>query len=236
MTIYAPLDVRVVTPRLELRGATDDLLAALAPAVRDGGATADPPPWDDPSSFYETDPDRRVEGWLQGVWRARGRSGPDLWRLPLVAVLDGEPVGMQDLIGEDFNTFGSVESSSWISADVRERGMGTECRSAILHLAFEGFGAREATSEAAADNAPSNRISQRLGYEPNGCSWATHRGEPVLGQRWRLLRAAWEQRRRDDIELHGVEACMRSFGVERDRPPVRSIAGEGVGDAVEEAP
>lgn len=220
MSFFAPLDLRVVTPRLQLLGATDALLDELAPIVRAGGANADPPPWDDPHSFYETDPDRRVEGWLQGVWRARGRSGPELWRLGLVVVLDGAAVGMQDLIGEDFNTFGSVESSSWISTEARRRGIGTECRSAILHLAFEGLGALEATSEAAANNAASNRISERLGYERNGTSWATHQGTPVLGQRWLLSRATWEANRRDDIELAGVEACMRSFGIER---PGRSL-------------
>ncbi len=214
MSFFAPLDVRVVTPRLELRGATDALLDELAPIVRAGGATADPPPWDDPNSFYETDPDRRVEGWLQGVWRARGRSGPDLWRLGLVVMLDGAAVGMQDLIGEDFNTFGSVESSSWISTEARLRGIGTECRSAILHLAFEGLGASEATSEAAVDNAGSNRISERLGYERNGTSWATHQGKPVLGQRWLLSREAWQATRRDDIDLYGVEPCTVTFGID----------------------
>ncbi len=213
MSLYPPLDVRVVTPRLELRGATDELLAELAPIVRAGGATADPPPWDDPHSFYESDPDRRVAGWLQGVWRARGRSGPELWRVDLVVLLDGEPVGMQDLIGEDFNTFGVVESSSWIATDVRERGIGSESRSAILHLAFDGLGALEATSEAATNNVASNRISERLGYEPNGTSWATHQGTPVLGRRWRLLRDNWESRRRSDIELEGVDACRQTLGI-----------------------
>jgi RimJ/RimL family protein N-acetyltransferase len=41
-------------------------------------------------------------------------------------------------------------------------------RAAALHLAFAGLGAREATSEAFADNRASNRVSQTLGYEPNG--------------------------------------------------------------------
>ena len=207
MSIYPPWDVRVVTPRLELVGATDELVAELAPAVRSGKATADPPPWDDPSSFYESDPDARVQGWLRGVWRGRGTLTPDRWRLYFVVVLDGEAVGMQDLIGDGFATFGTVESSSWISTDVRQRGIGRECRSAILHLAFEGLGAKEAHSEAAVGNVGSNRISERLGYEPNGTSWATHQGTPVLGQRWRIDRQMWHERRRGDITLTGVERC-----------------------------
>jgi len=64
-------------------------------------------------------------------------------------------------------------------------------RSAILHLAFEGLGAQEAHSEAGINNAGSNAISERLGYERNGVAWATHQGQPVLGQRWRLVRETW---------------------------------------------
>lgn len=33
---YPPLQIRVKTPRLELVGADDEMLAALAPLVRDG--------------------------------------------------------------------------------------------------------------------------------------------------------------------------------------------------------
>lgn len=225
MSIYPPFDVRVTTRALELRGATDALLGQLAPAVRDGKATADPPPWDDPSSFYENDPDRRVEGWLRGIWRGRGRVSPDAWRLHLVVLVDGAPVGMQDLIGVEFGSFGTVESSSWMVSDVRGRGLGTEARSAILHLAFAGFGAAVAMSEAAVDNLASNRISERLGYERNGTSWATHQGEPVLGQRWVLRRNVWESTRRDDIELSGVDACRETLGLgESPFAPVRSPA------------
>lgn len=213
MSLYPPFDVRIITPLIELRGATDDLLGRLAPAVRSGHATADPPPWDDPNSFYEPDPDRRVEGWLRGIWRGRGTVLPERWRLYFVVMVDGEPIGMQDLIGDEFDTFGTVESSSWISSDSRRRGIGVETRSAILHLAFEGLGAAEAHSEAAVDNPASNRISEQLGYERNGTSWATHQGQPVLGQRWRIDRDMWSARRRDDITVSGLEACRATLGM-----------------------
>ena len=213
MSIYAPLDVRVVTPRLELRGATDDLLARVAPLVRSGKASDNPPPYDDPFWAYESNPDVRVNKWLQGVWRARGTVKPGLWRLPFVVIVDDEPVGMQDLIGNEFDSFGTVETFSWLSTDARRRGVGTEMRAAILHLAFDGFDAQEAHSEANIDNAGSNGVSERLGYEPNGTAWAECDGKPVLGQRWRLVREAWTPRRRDDITVDGLEACRAVLGL-----------------------
>jgi len=213
MSPYAPLNVEVTTPRLELRAASDQRLDDLVPLVAAGKATADPPPWDDPSSFYEPDPDVRVDRWLQAIWRGRGTVRADVWRLAFVVYLDDEPVGQQDLTGHDFNDFGTVESSSWVTSDRRGEGIGTEMRAAILHLAFEGLGAREAHSEGAMNNVASNAVSQRLGYQRNGVGWATHQGVPVLGQRWRLTREDWLSNRRRDIELTGVDACRRVLGM-----------------------
>ncbi|MFD1054911.1 GNAT family N-acetyltransferase [Terrabacter terrigena] len=195
------------TPTLELRGATDELLDQLAEVVREGRTHAEPPPYDDPMSFYEKDPDLRVAKWLRAVWRGRGRVEPEAWRLYFVVMVDGRPVGEQTLSGVDFATLGTVTTFSWLSTDLRGRGLGREMREAILHLAFGGLGAKEAASDAFVDNVGSNAVSRALGYEPNGSDWATRQGEPALLNRWRLTRDVWEQRRRDDIELHGVDAC-----------------------------
>ncbi|MCD1286428.1 MULTISPECIES: GNAT family protein [unclassified Brevibacterium] len=205
MLDYAPLQIRVKTPRLELVGAGDDMLEQLIPLVREGKAFAEPAPYDDPMSFYESDPETRVNSWLQGVWRARGRFTPSEFRLGFAVLVDGRAVGMQDLIAEKFDTCATVLSFSWLSTDVRGRGLGTEMRSAMLHLAFAGLDAREAASDAFTANIGSNRVSESLGYEPNGVEWDTRRGDPALLQRWRLTRQAWQRRRRDDIELSGVE-------------------------------
>jgi RimJ/RimL family protein N-acetyltransferase len=109
--------------------------------------------------------------------------------------------------GVNFSTLGTVTTFSWLSVDQRGRGLGHEMRAAILHLAFDGLGAKEAGSDAFVDNQGSNAISRGLGYEPNGSEWATRQGEPALLNRWRLTRDVWEQRRRDDIQLHNIEAC-----------------------------
>lgn len=207
MRNYPLLDVGVSTPRLQLCGATDDRLDRLADVVRAGKALADPAPYDDPISFYEAYPDQRVAMWLRAIWRRRGTVDPDSWRLNFVVVVDGEPVGMQSLIGVSFSAFGTVTTFSWLSADQRGHGFGREMREAVLHLAFDGLGATEATSDAFVDNRGSNAISRGLGYEPNGSDWATRQGEPALLNRWRLTRDTWEPRRRGDIRLLNIGAC-----------------------------
>jgi RimJ/RimL family protein N-acetyltransferase len=207
MMNYPLLEVRVSTPRLELRAATDELLDQLADLVRSGKTQAEPAPYDDPMSFYETDPDLRVAKWLRAIWRGRGRVEPDAWRLYFVVMVDGRPVGEQTLTGVSFSALGTVTTFSWLSADERGRGLGREMRQAILHLAFDGLAAKEASSDAFVDNPGSNAISRGLGYAPNGSDWATRQGEPALLNRWRLTRDSWEQRRRDDIQVHNLEAC-----------------------------
>ncbi|MGN6130449.1 MAG: GNAT family N-acetyltransferase [Nocardioidaceae bacterium] len=107
----------------------------------------------------------------------------------------------------NFAAVGTVTTFSWLSTDERGRGLGREMRAAILHLAFDGLGAKEAASDAFIDNHGSNAISHGLGYDPNGSDWATRQGEPALLNRWRHTRDNWERRRRDDIQLHSVEAC-----------------------------
>ena len=209
---YPPLHLEVSTPRLTLRGATDELLAKLVTVVRAGVVQDDEVPFDDPISHYEPSPTREWR-WLRGVWSARARVEPAFWRLPLVVEVEGDVVGMQDVIFADFATFGGVTTFSWLGRQARGQGIGREMRSAALHLAFAGFGAREATSEAFLDNEPSNAVSRALGYEENGTTWATRRGQPFELRRWLLTRARWEQTQRSDIELRGVAECLPVFGL-----------------------
>jgi RimJ/RimL family protein N-acetyltransferase len=209
---YPPLNVEVRTPRLTLAGATDELLERLVPIVRAGVADTPPWPFDDPMSLYADSPDREWR-WLRSVWKGRARVEPGYWRLYFVVMVDGEPMGEQTLTGSDFTKFGTVTTFSWLAPGLRGRGIGKEMRAAVLHLAFDGFGAREAESDAFTDNEASNRVSRALGYEPNGTTWDTRRGEVAPIQRWKLTREAWDRVRRDDIELAGVKECLPALGL-----------------------
>lgn len=209
---YPPFDITVTTPRLRLLGATDERLERLVPVVREGVVADDELPFDDPISFYEASPEREWR-WTKAIWRGRARTEPSWWRLYFVVEVHGELVGMQDLIAEDFPTYRGVSTFSWLASTARGRGLGREMRVAILHLAFAGFGASEAQSEAFLDNDASNGVSRSLGYEENGTTWATRRGTPCELRRWKLSRATWEAVRRPDIELAGVEACLSFLGI-----------------------
>lgn len=197
---------------LTLASASDDLLEALLPVVRAGVVGSGEAPFDDPMSLYADSPEREWR-WLRGIWAGRAHVGTDWWRLYFVVLAGGRPVGVQDLIGIEFPRFRTVSTFSWLAPGSRGRGIGKEAREAVLHLAFEGLGAREASTEAFTDNVASNRLSKALGYQPNGTGWATRRGQAAPLQRWRLARQDWEKIRRGDIQLSGIAECLPVLGI-----------------------
>jgi RimJ/RimL family protein N-acetyltransferase len=84
-------------------------------------------------------------------------------------------------------------------------------RQAILHLAFAGLGAEEARSGAFADNAASLHTSRSVGYVENGVGRGPRRDGAAPTINLLMDRATWAGRRRDDIELIGLEGCLDMF-------------------------
>ena len=203
--VWPLFDLVVRTPMLELRVPQDDEIAELV-------AQAD-------NTIYERngfmpfhvdwtgDP---VES-MKYFWGTRSNWSPDNWTLTLVPFIDGEPLGNQAVLGVDFPLVRRVSTGSWLVSRAQGRGIGTEMRAAALHLAFAGLGALEAESEAHVDNDASNGVSRRLGYEithRQGSRFGDDRGEVY---NLLLRKAAWEQHQRDDIEIVGLDRCLRYF-------------------------
>lgn len=204
-------ELAVRTPRLELRYATDDLLLELTQVA---GDVVQPGtlPFDGDATFY----DQTIEGrrrWLRGQWSARARCSPEWWVLVFAVIVDGRPVGTQEMTASNFPILRTVDSFSWLTRSVQGQGIGKEMRAAVLQLAFEGLGAARATSEAFEDNVPSNQVSRSLGYVEDGTTWATRRGQAAPMNRFRLNRDDWLQRKRADIEIVGLDECLPFLGL-----------------------
>jgi RimJ/RimL family protein N-acetyltransferase len=85
-------------------------------------------------------------------------------------------------------------------------------RAAILHLGFSGLGAEYAATSAFHDNHSSLGVTRALGYEANGESIEARRNAADKQLHFLLTRSRWEERRRDDIEIIGLESCLDMFG------------------------
>jgi RimJ/RimL family protein N-acetyltransferase len=202
--------LRVVTPRLEIRLADDEDLVALVDEIENG--VHDPATMPFNIEWTDIPSPRRERESLQWFWRQRAEWSPQKWTFSGAVIIDGCPVGVQDLSADNFFKLRTVRTGSWLGMRHQGRGIGKEMRAAILHLAFAGLGAVEANSGAWHDNTPSLKVSEALGYEVNGVDIGLRRDRPERQFRLRLSREAWEQRRRDDIHIVGLDPCLELFG------------------------
>ncbi|GAA1671097.1 GNAT family protein [Glycomyces endophyticus] len=207
---YLPIyRIRVRTARLELRLPDTDDLAALADQAAAGVHGPDFQPF--------------KNAWTEAEPLARGRTAilwnlnliaavtPDRWCLPFVAVHDGRVIGKQDLAGKQYAVTREATTSSWLGAAHHGKGLGTEMRAAVLALLFDGLGADHALSDCLDGNGPSEAVSRKLGYRPDGIDHQVYNGERVTSLRWRLTRADWEAHRTHDVAVDGLDNDARAM-------------------------
>ena len=208
---YWPLfDLRVRTPRLELRYPDEDDLVSIAALAAEGIHDPDTMPFYVPWTRAESPALER--GVLQWSWGRRGELSAENWGLPLLVSEGSRPVGVQELLAKQFAVTRSVETGSWLVRSAHGRGIGTEMRAAVLHLAFAGLGAIEAHSASFADNPASEAVSRANGYEANGSTVFAREGKRARSNKWVLTRERWLGRRRDDIEIVGLDPCREILG------------------------
>jgi RimJ/RimL family protein N-acetyltransferase len=204
-------DLRIRTPRLELRYPSDDDLAALADLAREPVHDADFMPFT--STWTRAGSPLREQNALRHWWRLRADVDVNAWTLPFIVLDAGQPVGVQDLKGIRFAVTRSVFTGSWLVQRHQGQGVGKEMRAAVLHLAFAGFGALEAHTSAFEDNSPSLGVTRSLGYSSNGSQIDDREGTATRHLRFVLTRAAWEHQLRSDIVVENLETCKDFLGI-----------------------
>jgi RimJ/RimL family protein N-acetyltransferase len=204
-------DLLLVTPRLTLRLGRDEELDQLA---RASAGRVLP---EEQAEFMDTDwtqlrsPDYE-RSFMQFHWQARADWKPDTWSLQLIGFDGDTPIGGFGLMADDFARRRSVKTGSWLLPDWRRRGLGTEGRAALLHLAFAELGAIESRTDAHPDNAGSRGVSRTLGYEETGrVQKARPDGHAAPRINLRLSRQRWEQTRSLPVEIIGLDSCRAMF-------------------------
>lgn len=204
--------LRISTPIIELSYPTDETIPHIIELAKQGIHRPDFMPFSIPwSSASEPELDRSM---AQFYWKNRVDLSPASWLLPLAVMIDGEPVGVQDVGGEQFGLLGVAETGSWLAREHQGQGIGKEMRAAVLHLLFEGLGAKRAVTRSRHDNASSLAVTRALGYEANGTTIENYGdNNPVLTEHFALARETWEKTRRDDIQITGLEPCLAMLGL-----------------------
>ncbi|MBC9717775.1 GNAT family N-acetyltransferase [Streptomyces sp. TRM66268-LWL] len=201
----------VRSPCLELRLPSEEELAEVADVAARGVHDPKDRPFLTP--WTDLPPTERARYVVQQHWSRLGRWTPQNWALELVAFFEGRPIGVQDMRAVDFGIRREIVSGSWIGLNHQGRGLGTEMRLAMLHLAFEELGAVSATSMSFTDNISSLSVSRKLGYRPDGITRDVLHGKVVESQRFRLSRKDWYAQERPPVTVSGLTGCEELFGI-----------------------
>jgi RimJ/RimL family protein N-acetyltransferase len=207
----APLyELRLKTPRLELRLGNREELAALALLAQEGIH----PPEEMPFATAWTDRSGEegfVESFVEFHEAALRDWQLEKWLLNLLVFVDAVPAGSQTIGSENFASTRTVGTGSWLGKRFQRQGLGTEMRAAVLELAFQALGAEAATSGAIVGNEASKRVSEKLGYTITGTSTVSPRGKPLAHYDLRIERDAWASP--VPIEIAGLDGCLALFAV-----------------------
>lgn len=208
-------NLRLTTPRLELRLPSLDDLDEMADRALEGVHDPELMPFDVP--WTDAPAAELPANIVRYHLEALARSRPEAWQYNFVVVHEGRVIGTQGIYGDDFAISREVRTGSWLGRAYQGKGFGTEMRAAVLHLAFAGLGALTAASGAFLDNPASLAVSRRLGYRPNGVSVHVVRGRRAVQQR--LLLDHEHFTTPVPVEIRELEPCLPHFGLSvGDRP------------------
>ncbi|GAA3241614.1 GNAT family N-acetyltransferase [Nonomuraea helvata] len=203
-------ELSITTPRLVLRFPSladlDELGDRAAEGIHEEGFMPFFVPWS------ETDPAERARNAIQYQFRTWGAFTAADWSVEFAVVFEGQVVGVQGIMAKDFPVTREVKTGSWLGRRFHGRGIGTEMRRAVLHLAFAGLGARHAATEAFEDNHPSLAVTRKLGYQDDGIFMHSRKSEPVATRRFRMLREDWTES--PGFEIHNLAPCLPLFGLD----------------------
>lgn len=208
--LWPTFRLSITTPRLRLRLPREEEVAQLAELAGRGLHEPSERPFLTP--WTEGTADDRIRIVLQSYWSELAEWTADDWSLGLAAfTATGEVVGMVTLRAKDFPVVREVTTSSWLGLRHHGQGFGTEARIGALTLAFDHLGAEAARSEVFQDNHASQRVSRKLGYEPDGISRDARGSEVLVSDRLRLTRSGWAGVPSGDVVVDGIDACRHMF-------------------------
>ncbi len=205
------LGLRLITSRLELRLPADEELGDLADLAAEG--MYDPGSRPFLVSWPGLPPKDRARALVQRHWRYRSDWSASDWTLDLAVFADGQVVGQQEISARDYPVLREVSTFSWLGIRHHGQGIGTRMRAAALHLAFAGLGATDATSGSFDDNISALRVSEKLGYQPDGIERLAAHGQVTTTRRLRLTRDRWEATDRAPVTITGLTQCLPLFGL-----------------------
>lgn len=209
--VYPVLGLRITAGPLELRGISDEDVAALADIARRGVHPPEQMPFSTP--WTDAPAAELPLRFARYHWGNRVSFSPDHWSLDLVVVWEGVVAGTQGFNTSDYLVTRTGETGSWLGREHQGRGIGTRMRQAMCAFLFDCLEAQEITSGAFVDNPASLAVSRKVGYRANGQRRMVRRpGEWQVNQALVLTPETFV--RGPEITVEGLAPVRRLIGLE----------------------
>lgn len=203
------LALRITAGPVELRGVTDDLLVPLAELATDIHEL-DFMPFGYPWSL--TPAAEMPLSMARYHWHRRASFSPARWNADFAVFYEGELVGSQGFLTEDYLVKRGGETGSWLNRRFQGRGIGTAMRQVICAFLIDHAGAQHITSAAFADNPASLAVSRKTGYTDNGSEPFNRLGKPATLRRI-VLDPANLVRYKHPLTVAGLPEFRKSIGL-----------------------
>lgn len=210
--LWPPFALSIRCGDMELSPVRESEYPELAD-IADGGVRRD----DLPSFLVSWDSGTRGEiaqAIAQYQWSTRANFRVDDWTIEFTVRVDGRTVGVQGVSAKDFVRTRSVSTGSWLALNEQGKGYGTRMRQAAVRTFADHFGAGEFHSGFFEGNAASRRVSEKLGYSPNGMKTIVAQDGQARVEHQVILAAEDFKRGQDPVEVAGAEVVRRFLGLD----------------------
>lgn len=210
--IWPPFGLTIRTGDLEMTPVREtdypELAETAGAGVRPDGVFAFLVDWDTGSA------EQVARSLAQYHWRTRGEFSTEGWTIEFAVRAQGRIIGVQGVSSTSFPRTRSVSTGSWLARSEHGKGYGTRMRAALVTAFADHFGAETFHTGYFIGNDASRRVSEKVGYRPNGeHTIIAQDGNAHLEYR-AVLSADKIVRPPDPVEVTGAEAVRRFLGID----------------------
>lgn len=208
---WPPFALHLRSGDMELSPVRDSDLPELA-AIASGGVRRD-----DVQAFFvdwDSGNDAQIARSLaQYHWDTRASLTVDSWTIEFTVRVGGEVIGIQGVSAQQYPLTRTVSTGSWLSKDQQGRGFGTRMRSLVVGAFIREFAARRFDTGYIDGNIASRRVSEKIGYSPNGTRTVLSQDGTARTENLMVLFSEDYPHPMDDIRVTGAEAVRALLGL-----------------------
>ncbi|MCU4298887.1 N-acetyltransferase [Brevibacterium permense] len=206
--IWPPFALHLRSHDMELSPVKDADIPELAQIARGGvrrdGIEAFLVNWDSGTD------EQVARSLAQYHWSTRANFTIDEWTIEFTVRVNGRAIGVQGVNGHRFPLTKTVSTASWLALPEQDRGYGTRMRRMIIETFTSYFGASRFDTAYFDGNDASRRVSEKLGYSPNGDRSVVGQNGTALTEHHMVLRSKDYVRTDNDLQVTGADA-FRTF-------------------------